>query len=263
MPYLKNRILIFAIEVWSSQYRCLEMSHGSNKGDFWWHPKVIVDAYQTGKKFTRWFPKEFELHQSSVRQTVYKWRQFNAITLPRSGQSTKISPSVRHVIFWEVSKNTKITSKELKASLALANVSVHETIIRKTLNNNGVLARKKALFPKKDIVACAQIVNEHVDMPENHWKNALWTDKTKIKFLAWVKSVKWVLVLIYDHNKLKLNWTVFQHTNFISSLKHGDGNITVCACFVASILGRPTITGLWILNCPSKFYRKVTGYLCS
>lgn len=76
-----------------------------------------------------------------------------------------------------------------------------------------------------------------------------------------MKSVTWVLVLIYDHNKLKLNWTVFRHTNFISSLKHGDGNITVCACFVASILGQPSITGLWILNCPSKFYRKVTGYL--
>uniref|UniRef100_A0A3B1JND9 Transposase Tc1-like domain-containing protein n=1 Tax=Astyanax mexicanus TaxID=7994 RepID=A0A3B1JND9_ASTMX len=65
-----------------------------------------------------------------------------------------------------VLKDPWVTSKQLKASLTLANVH-----IRRTLNNNGVkirFARRKPLLFKNIAV--------HVDKPESYWKNVLWID---------------------------------------------------------------------------------------
>ncbi len=53
-------------------------------------------------------------------------------------------------------RGPRVTSKQLKAFLTLANVNVHEPTIRRTQSNHGVhgrVARKKPLFSKKKI-AC-------------------------------------------------------------------------------------------------------------
>ncbi len=67
--------------------------------------------------------------------------------------STNIDHSkAEHVIVCKVAKVPRITSKQLKAFLALANVNVHEPTIRRTLSNHGVhgrVARSKPLFSKK------------------------------------------------------------------------------------------------------------------
>ncbi len=60
------------------------------------------------------------------------------------------------VIVCEVADVPRLTSKQLKAFLPLANVNVHEPTIRRTLSNHGVhgrVARRKQLFSKKKI-AC-------------------------------------------------------------------------------------------------------------
>ncbi len=124
------------------------------------------------------------LHQSTVRQIVYKWRKFKTtVTLPRSGRPTKISPRTNRKIIKEVTKNPRVTSKDLQATLALANVSVHDSTIRKRLNKNGVhgrIARRKPLLSKKNIAACLKFAKEHIDF----WNNVLWTDESKVELFG-------------------------------------------------------------------------------
>ncbi len=70
------------------------------------------------------------------------------------------------VIICEVAKVPRVTSKQLKAFLTLANV--HEPTIRRTLSNHGVhgrVARRKPLFSKKKLLA-----KDHVDKPEDYWR---------------------------------------------------------------------------------------------
>ncbi len=61
-------------------------------------------------------------------------------------------PQAPHVI---VCKELRVTSKQQKAFLTLANVNVHESTIRRTLNNNGVhgrVARRKPLLSKRKLL---------------------------------------------------------------------------------------------------------------
>ena len=103
--------------------------------------KQGVDAHQAGKGY-KTISKHFGLHQSTVRQIIYKWRKFSTIvTLPRSGRPAKITPRARRIIFQEVTKNPRVISQGLQAPLALANVSVNESTIRQTLNKHGVHGR--------------------------------------------------------------------------------------------------------------------------
>ena len=88
----------------------------------------------------------------------------------------KITPRPKRTIIQEVTKNPRVTSKDLQAFLALANVCVHESTIRKTLNKNGVhgrLARRKPLLSKTTW-------NDAVD----YWKNVLWTEESKVELFG-------------------------------------------------------------------------------
>ncbi|KAF7655032.1 hypothetical protein LDENG_00061560, partial [Lucifuga dentata] len=145
--------------------------------------------------------KEFGLHHFTVNQTVYKWKKFNTVvTLHRSGRPSKITPRVRCVIIWKVTKNSRETSKELKGSFALSDVHVNESTIRRTLNNSGVygrVARRKPLLSKKNIAARLQFAKDHMNKPEG-WDNVLWIDETKIELFGlnekvmfeWLKQKK-------------------------------------------------------------------------
>ena len=73
---------------------------------------------------------------------------------------------MRHVKVPEVTKEPRVTSKQTKASLTLANVNVHEFTIRRTLNNNGVnysITRRKPLLSKKNIAVHLQFANDYVE----------------------------------------------------------------------------------------------------
>ncbi|XP_073453489.1 uncharacterized protein [Aquarana catesbeiana] len=96
--------------------------------------KQVVEAHKSGKGYKR-IAKDLDLHQSTVRQIVYKWKKFSTVaTLPRSGRPTKISAKARCTILKHLTENPRVTAKDLKASLALDNINVHESTIRKTLN---------------------------------------------------------------------------------------------------------------------------------
>ncbi len=63
----------------------------------------------------------------------------------------------------EVAKVPRVTSKQLKAFLTLANVNVHEPTIRRTLSNHGV--HGSHCSPKRKLLA-----KDHVDKPEDYWR---------------------------------------------------------------------------------------------
>lgn len=63
------------------------------------------------------------------------------------------------------------------------NVIVHETIMWRKLNNSICTAglQGESNFQQKKTAAHLQFVKDHVDKPENYWKNVLLMDKTKIE----------------------------------------------------------------------------------
>ena len=76
-----------------------------------------------------------------------------------------------------------MTAKDLKASLELANISVHESTICKTLNKQGIhgrTPRRKPLLTEKNIAAHLKFAKELFDTPQRYWQHVLWTDETKI-----------------------------------------------------------------------------------
>ncbi|MBN3322924.1 NRSN1 protein, partial [Atractosteus spatula] len=83
------------------------------------------------------------LHQSTVRQIVYKWKKFsNIATLPRKGCQTKINVSASHTMLKEVTRNPRVIAKDLQ---------VLESIVKKILNKRGVHSRlpwRKPLLSK-------------------------------------------------------------------------------------------------------------------
>lgn len=87
----------------------------------------------------------------------------------------------------EVRKNPRASAKDLQNSLALANIAVHTSTIRKTLNKNGVhgrTPRRKPLLTKKNIAARQKFTKDHLDVPQQFWQNILWTDETKIELFG-------------------------------------------------------------------------------
>src|SRR4029434_3869566 len=84
--------------------------------------KKVLTAHQSGESY-KTISKRFQLHPSTVRQIIHKWRAFNmTATLPRSGRPSRPSPrSTRRIN--QVNKH--ITSKELRTSLAASGVNVH------------------------------------------------------------------------------------------------------------------------------------------
>ncbi|KAJ4922471.1 hypothetical protein JOQ06_019566 [Pogonophryne albipinna] len=97
----------------------------------------------------------------------------------------------------EVKKNPRVSARDLKKSLAHANISVDESTIRKTLNKNGVhgrTPRRKPLLSRKNIAARLKFAKEHLDVPQHYWQNILWTDETKVELTfsvpTWAIPVK-------------------------------------------------------------------------
>uniref|UniRef100_A0A8C4N7K6 Transposase n=1 Tax=Eptatretus burgeri TaxID=7764 RepID=A0A8C4N7K6_EPTBU len=186
-----------------------------------------VDAHRSGKG-DKTISKDAGLHQSTVMQRVHKWRKLHTIVTPsRSGHPMKITPRGRGTIIQEVTKNPRVTFKDLQASHVLANVSVRESTIRKTLSKNGVhrrIPRRRALLSKKNIDTCLKFAKDHLDDLEGYWKNVLWTDESKVDLFGLNEKC-------YVYRKPN---TVFHHKDLVPTVKHGGGSIMVWGCFAVS-----------------------------
>lgn len=120
------------------------------------------------------------------------------------------------------------------ASLELANISVHESTIGKTLNKQGIYGRtppRKPLLTKKNIAARLKFAREHIDTPQRYWQNVLWTDETKIELFG--KNTQ--------HYLWRRKATAYRHENIIPTVKDGGGNLMIWACFAASGPGQLAI----------------------
>jgi transposase len=74
----------------------------------------IVDVHKARKAYQS-ISKSFDVHQSTVRQTVYKWRKFITVaTLPRSGRSAKMTARAQQRMLNEVKKNPRVSAKVLQ-----------------------------------------------------------------------------------------------------------------------------------------------------
>ena len=66
----------------------------------------------------------------------------------------------------------------------MANVSVHDSTIRKRHGVHGRIARRKPLLSKKNIAARLKFAKEHIDDPQDFWNNVLWTDESKVELFG-------------------------------------------------------------------------------
>ena len=189
--------------------------------------KTIIDAHNEGKGYKK-IGKELALHPSTVREVIYKWKEFHTTAnLPKSGRPAKLTKRTLRKLVQDVSKDPKLSGKDLQASLATAGVNVHPSTIRKALNKEGLhgrIARKKPLLSKKNVAARLQFAKQHVDKPQQFWDKILWTDESKIE--------------LFGHVKGRYVWrkpnTAFNQKNLVPTVKHGGGSIMVWGCFAAS-----------------------------
>lgn len=175
--------------------------------------KKVVTAHQSVEGY-KTISKRFQLHPSTVRQIIYKWRAFNMTpTLPRSGCPLKLSSRITRKIINEVKANPHMTSRELQTSLAASGVNVHASTIRQKLNRPdiyGRVARRMPLLSKKHN-ASFNFAKEHLDKPEASWKSILWTDESNNQnYHLWRKAN-----------------TEFQEKIILPTVKHGGVNIKV------------------------------------
>lgn len=130
--------------------------------------RVVID-HQSWEGY-KTISKRYQLHPSTVRQIIYKWRAFNmTATLPRSGRPSKISPRSTRRIMNQVKANLRINSRELQTSLAASGTNVHGSTIRRKLNSHdihGRVARRKPLLSVKNKAARLNFAREHLDKPE-------------------------------------------------------------------------------------------------
>ena len=71
----------------------------------------IVDLHKAGKGYKS-ISKSLDVHQSTVRQIVYKWRKFSTVaTLPRSCRPAKMTARAQRRMLNGVKKNPKVSAK--------------------------------------------------------------------------------------------------------------------------------------------------------
>ncbi|KAK3534944.1 hypothetical protein QTP70_002030 [Hemibagrus guttatus] len=86
--------------------------------------KKIVDSYESGKGYNPNISKEFVISHSTVQKIIYKWRTFEkTVNMARSGHPSKFTPRADRKMLKDVSKNPKISSRDLHANLHLSRFS--------------------------------------------------------------------------------------------------------------------------------------------
>lgn len=143
----------------------------------------VVEMHEARKGY-KTISKTLDVHVSTVRQIVSKWKQFGTVaSLPRSGRPVKMTPRAQRTIINEVKKNPEVSSKDLQKSLDPANIST--STIRKALNKNGIYGRRaKGRMENVPGNAALQFVKRHLDGSQLYWHSFLLTDETKAALLG-------------------------------------------------------------------------------
>ena len=150
----------------------------------------IFELHKAGKGYKS-ISKSLDVHVSTVRQIIYKWREFKTVaTLPGGGRPTKMTARVQRRLVSEVRRNPRASAKDLKQSLAHAKISVHTSTIRKTLNNNGVHGRTPmrflcgvVLFSKKEHCCTSKVCKITLMFHSSSGKTFFGQMKQKLSYL--------------------------------------------------------------------------------
>jgi transposase len=172
-----------------------------------------------------WVIKKTSETFNTIKSIINKWKEYGTTTnLPREGHSPKLMDQARRALIREATKRPKITLKELQSSTAEIGVSIHRTTLSHTLHRAGLygrVARKKPLLKEKNKQTCLLFAKRHVGDSPNIWKNALWSDETKIK--------------LFGHQGKHYVWhkpnTAHHPKDLIPTVKHGGGSIMLWGCF--------------------------------
>ncbi len=125
--------------------------------------------------------------------------------LPEKWSTNKDHSKAERVIVCEVANVPRVTSKQLKDFLTLANVNVHEPTIRRTLSNHGVhgrVARRKPLFSKKKS-ACWRSCGQARELLEKGLMDG-WTQNRTYWF-------KWEAIMFGEKNTLHSSLRILSH----------------------------------------------------
>ncbi|KAI4905402.1 hypothetical protein NFI96_006692 [Prochilodus magdalenae] len=125
------------------------------------------------------------------------------------------------MIMRPVSRNPRTTRRDLMNDLSRAGTKVTKATISKPLRREGhksCRARLDPLLKPVHVQACLKLSREHMDDPEEHWENIMWSKST---LCVWRKKNAEL------HPK-----------NTIPTVEHGGGDIMLWGCFSAKGTGR-------------------------
>lgn len=137
--------------------------------------------YDPGKAYKS-ISKSLDVHKSTVRQTIYKWKKPSTVApLSQCGRPVKMTVREQCRMLSVVKKNPGLSAKN--KSLAHANIIVEKSTISETLNKNGVHGRtswRKPALSKKNMA----VPKEHLDVQQHYWQNILWTGETQMELFG-------------------------------------------------------------------------------
>lgn len=139
------------------------------------------------KLVTKWFK---DLRNSPVDSEWSKWRHFGTVgTLAKRRRLVKMTRRAQRRLNNEVKKQPRETAKDLKASLELDDICVHESTVCKTLDKysvHGRIPQRKTQLTRQNVAAHLKFVKEHTDPPQRCLQNALM--KLSLNYLERTRS---------------------------------------------------------------------------
>ena len=137
---------------------------------------TIVDLHKAGMGYKK-ISKQLGEKLTTVGAIIRKWKIHKVTAnLPRSGAPRKISPCGISMMMRKVRDQPSTTQEELHNDLKAVGTTVTKRTTSNTLHCEGLkscCARMVPLLKKAHVQARLKFAKEHLDDPEEAWKNVV------------------------------------------------------------------------------------------